>query len=168
VTLTFSKLTCPTSVCRRRLRTVVASLALQSPRPSWCPGLGRLLASTTLLRTAQDLEPTTNCPPITRTVALFIQAPAQDPPVCSSTIQCCLQSWVSCTVVRRCCDCTASSAPTVQWRDNGVATAFSDGGSTGGRGPPTVREFLVINFSVCLVLLKLKNGKRHNQELAKS
>ena len=42
------------------------------------------------------------------------------------------------------------------------------GGSTGGRGPPTVREFLVINFSVCLVLLKLKNGKRHNQELAKS
>ena len=26
--------------------------------------------------------------------------------------QCWLQLWVSCTVVRRCCDCTASSAPT--------------------------------------------------------
>ena len=27
------------------------------------------------------------------------------------------------------------------------------GGPTGGRGHPTVLEFLVINFSVCLVLL---------------
>jgi len=61
----------------------------------------------------QDLEPTTNGPLITRTVARFIQAPAQDPLVCSSTRQCSwLQLWVSCTVVRRCCDCTASSAPT--------------------------------------------------------
>jgi len=34
-----------------------------------------------------------------------------------------------------------------------VAAASSDGGPTGGRGPPTVLEFLVINFSVCLVLL---------------
>jgi len=42
------------------------------------------------------------------------------------------------------------------------------GGPTGRRGPPTVLEFLVINFSVCLVLLKLKNANRHNQELAKS
>jgi len=47
----------------------------------------------------QDLEPTTNGPPITRTVARFIQAPAQDPLVCSSTRQCWLQLWVSCTVV---------------------------------------------------------------------
>ena len=53
-----------------------------------------------------------NGPPITRTVARFIQAPAQDPLVCSSTRQCWLQLWVSCTVVRLCCDCTASSAPT--------------------------------------------------------
>ena len=60
----------------------------------------------------QDLEPTTNGPPITRTVARFIQAPAQDPLVCSNTRQCWLQLWVSCTVVLRCCDCTASSAPT--------------------------------------------------------
>ena len=52
-----------------------------------------------------------------------------------------------------------------QWRNDGVAA--SDGGPTGGRGPPTVLEFLVINCSVCLVLLKLKNAKRHNQELAK-
>ena len=51
--------------------------------------------------------------PITRTVALFIQAPAQDPPVPANR-QCWLQLWMSCTVVdvRRCCDCTASSAPT--------------------------------------------------------
>ena len=40
-----------------------------------------------------------------------------------------------------------------QWRNDGVAAASSDGGRTGGRGPPTVLEFLVINFSVCLVLL---------------
>jgi len=33
-------------------------------------------------------------------------------PTCSSTRQCRLQLWVSCTVVRRCCDCTASSTPT--------------------------------------------------------
>jgi len=34
----------------------------------------------------QDLEPTTNGPPITRTVARFIQAPAQDPPACSAAV----------------------------------------------------------------------------------
>jgi len=34
-----------------------------------------------------------------------------------------------------------------------VAAASSDGGPTSGKGPPTVLEFLVINFSVCLVLL---------------
>ena len=61
---------------------------------------------------AHDLEQTTNGPPITRTVARFIQAPAQDPLVCSSTRQCWLQLWVSCAVVRRCCDCTSSSALT--------------------------------------------------------
>ena len=43
--------------------------------------------------------------------------------------------------------------PRTQWRNDGVAAASSDGGLTGGRGPPTVLEFLVINFSVCLVLL---------------
>jgi len=59
----------------------------------------------------QNLEPTTHGSLIKRTNALFIQAPAQDS-VCSSTRQCWLQLWVSCTVVRRCCDCTASSAPT--------------------------------------------------------
>jgi len=40
-----------------------------------------------------------------------------------------------------------------QWRNNGVAAASSDGGTTGGRGPLAVLEFLVINFSVCLVFL---------------
>jgi len=47
-----------------------------------------------------DYQLPTNGPTITRTVARFIQAPAQDPPGCSSTRQCCLQLWVSCTVVR--------------------------------------------------------------------
>ena len=41
----------------------------------------------------------------------------------------------------------------MQWRNDGVAAASSDGGPTGGSWPPTVLEFLVINFSVCLVLL---------------
>ena len=63
---------------------------------------------------ALDSEPTTSGPPITRTVACFIQAPV----VCSSTTcrQCWLQLCVSCTVSshRRCCDCTASSAPRLQ------------------------------------------------------
>ena len=49
-----------------------------------------------------------------------------------------------------------------------MAAASSDGGPTGGRGPPIVLEFLVINFSVCFVLSKLKNAERHNQELAES
>ena len=40
-----------------------------------------------------------------------------------------------------------------QWCNDGVASASSDGGPTGGRGPPTVLEFSVINISVCLVLL---------------
>jgi len=45
-----------------------------------------------------------------------------------------------------------ASGVTTQWRNDGVAAASSDGGPTGGRRPPTVLEFLVINFSVCLVL----------------
>ena len=45
------------------------------------------------------------------------------------------------------------TCPSSQWRNDEVAAASSDGGPTGGRGPPTVLEFLVINFSVCLVLL---------------
>ena len=61
-----------------------------------------------------------------------------------------------------------NSIHSIQWRNDGVAAASSDGGPTGGRGPPTVLEFLVINFSICLVLLKSENAKRHNQELAKS
>ena len=51
--------------------------APQCPGLSWCPGLGRLLASTALL-CMHAIEPTTNGPPITRTVASFVQAPAQD------------------------------------------------------------------------------------------
>jgi len=78
--------TWPTSVCRRRLRTAVASFTLQSPGPSWCPGLGRPLTSTSLLRMAPGprtdyfyQRPSDQA--ITRTVELFIQAPAQVPPI---------------------------------------------------------------------------------------
>jgi len=43
------------------------------------------------------------------------------------------------------------------------------GGPTGGRGAPTVLEFLVINFSVCLVLFSdrslLYNNILHCMEL---
>ena len=40
-----------------------------------------------------------------------------------------------------------------------VAAASTDGGPTGGRGPPTVLEFLVINCSVfgCFVWCFLSN-----------
>jgi len=46
----------------------------------------------------QDLEPTTNCPSITRTVAFF-HSSASSRPTCFSTTrrQCWLQLWVSCT-----------------------------------------------------------------------
>jgi len=41
----------------------------------------------------------------------------------------------------------------IQWRNDGVAAASSDGGGHWWYGASTVLEFLVINFSVCLVLL---------------
>ena len=69
----------------------VSLCSLRGPG-SWCPGLGRLLASAALPRMAPG-------PPLTRTAARFIQEPAEDPLVCSSTRQCWLQLWVSCTVV---------------------------------------------------------------------
>jgi len=42
------------------------------------------------------------------------------------------------------------------------------GGPTGDRGPPTVLEFLVINFSVCLVLLSNCYKGRERGQLAPS
>jgi len=50
----------------------------------------------------QKLEPTTASPPTARTVAIFIQAPAQDP---SLPYYCAGCSCVSYTAVRRCCNC---------------------------------------------------------------
>ena len=103
--------TWPTSVCRRRLRTAVATLALQSPGPSWCPGLGRLLACAVLLRMTPG--PGTDYKrPSDHQNCRSLHSSASSRPTRSSTRQCRLQLWVSCTVVRRCCDCTASSAPT--------------------------------------------------------
>ena len=42
----------------------------------------------------------------------------------------------------------AAGGVTIEWLLRQVT-----GGPTGGRGPPTVLEFLAINISVCLVLL---------------
>ena len=72
----------PTSVCRRRLRTAVASLSLCTLRgPPGALDSDVYWPAQLCCVWPQDLEPTTNGPPITRTVARFIQAPAQDPPV---------------------------------------------------------------------------------------
>jgi len=38
--------------------------------------------------------------------------------------------------------------PKQQWRNDGVAAASRDGGPPLVRGPPTVSEFLIINFNV--------------------
>jgi len=46
----------------------------------------------------------------------------------------------------------ATSGVTMGW----LLRLVTGGRSTGGRGPPTVLEFLVINFSVCLVLVLRK------------
>ena len=45
---------------------------------------------------------------------------------------------------------SSSILGSTQWRNDGVAAASSDGGPTGGRRPPTVLEFLAINFSGCI------------------
>ena len=85
----------------------------------WCPGLGRLLASAALLRLAPG--PRTDCQrPSDHQNCRSYFSNASSRPTCSSTRQCWLQLWVSCTVVRRRCDCTASSSPTtnVQTRLN--------------------------------------------------
>ena len=90
---------------RRLVRTVVASLALESPGLSWCFGLGSLLLR--LTRTWNRLPTTSdhqNC--------RSLHSSASSRPTCSSTRQCWLQLCLSYTIVRRCCGCTTSSAPT--------------------------------------------------------
>jgi len=123
------------------IRTVVASLGLQSLGPSWCPGLGRLLASAALLaeygpRTME--QPTTNCPSITRTVAFFIQAPAQGPPVSALLVD---SAGCSCGcrvhIARLCCDFTASLAPTTN-----IQTRLLQKHST--RQKPTLHRLLCV------------------------
>ena len=104
-------------LCRRRLRTVVASLALQSPGPSWCPGLGRLLASAALLCMAPGpgtdycavptalRSPELSLASFKRQLKTHLSVPALDSAGCSCECRVPLSH-------RRCCDCTASSAPT--------------------------------------------------------
>ena len=106
--------TWPTCVCRRRLQTVVASLALQSPR-SW------LLVPWTRTSTGQrsfavydprtwNRLPTALRSPLAsfkRHLKTHSSVPALDSADCSCG--CRLPSSH-----RRCCDCTASSAPSLQ------------------------------------------------------
>ena len=90
---------------RRQSRSAV-SWALLVP---WTPtSTGQRSSAAYGRRTWNQLPTALRSPEL----SLFIQAPAEDPLVCSSTRQRWLQLWVSCTVVRRCCDCTASSALT--------------------------------------------------------
>jgi len=77
-------------------RTVVASLALQSPGTCWCPGLGRLLASAALLRMAPGPGTDYQRPSDNQNCRSF-HLSASSRPICSR--QCWLQLCVSCTVV---------------------------------------------------------------------
>jgi len=65
----------PTCVCQRSLWMVVATLALQSPGPPGALDSDVYWPAHLCCVWLQDLEPTTNGPPITRTVPRFIQAP---------------------------------------------------------------------------------------------
>ena len=74
-------------LCRRRLRTAVATLALQSPGPSWCPGLGRLLACAALLRMAP--RPGTDYQrPSDHRNCRSLHSSASSRPTCSCTVSC--------------------------------------------------------------------------------
>jgi len=86
---------CPTTVCILHLRMVVISHVLQSLEPFWCPGLGRLMASTVSLCMAP--EPGTKDH---RSPERFLHSSASPRPICSSTK---LVLVASCTVVRRRC-----------------------------------------------------------------
>jgi len=59
----------------------------------------------------------------------------------SDRVRSCSNTFLSYTALQ-----LRAFAHDTQWRNDGVAAASSDGGPTGGRGPPTVLEFLVINF----------------------
>jgi len=106
--------TWPTCVCRRRLRTVVASLALQSPR-SWLlvpwtrTSTGQRSFAVYGRRTWNRLPTAFRSPELSlasfkRYLKTHSSVPALDSAGCSC----------GCHVPsshRRCCDCTASSAP---------------------------------------------------------
>jgi len=106
--------TWPTSVCRRRLQTVVASLALQSPR-SWLlvpwtrPSTGQRSFAVYGPRTWNRLPTALRSPELSlgsckRYLKTHSSVPALDSAGCSCG--CRLPSSH-----RRCCDCTASSEP---------------------------------------------------------
>jgi len=86
---------------------VIAAVAPVLATLHWLPVRQRVIFKTA------TLEPGTGTS-IARTIAVCIQAPAQDPLVCSSTrlVGLLVADVGVVAVVRRCCDCTASSAPT--------------------------------------------------------
>ena len=109
--------TWPTCVCRRRLRTVVASLALQSPRSSW------LLVPWTRTSTGQRSfavyghRTWNRLPTALRSPELSLGSFKRQLKTHSSVPAALDSAGCSCgcrvpSSHRRCCDCTASSAPT--------------------------------------------------------
>jgi len=65
-----------------------------------------------VLRTQDVYWPAQLCSIVRSPNCRFLHSSTSSRPTCSSTRQCWLQLWVSCTVVRCCRDCTASMAPT--------------------------------------------------------
>ena len=98
------------SVCGRRLRTAVASLALQSWRPPGALDSDVYWLAQPLLfrnRTWNRLPTAYRSPELS--LSLFKR---QHNTHLFRTRQCWLKLWVSCTIVRCCYDCKASLAPT--------------------------------------------------------
>ena len=102
------RVTWPTSVCRRRLRTAVATLALQSPWTRTSTGQRSFAAYDP--RTWNRLPTALRSPELSlssfkRQLKTHSSVPALDSAGCSC--ECRVPSSH-----RRCCECTASSAPT--------------------------------------------------------
>jgi len=120
----FRGATWPIYVCRRwRLRTVVASLALQSPGPSWCPGLG-LGCVYGPSRTWNRLPTALRSPELS---IVFFHSSASSRPTCSSSCGCRVPSSGADVT-------TASSAPAkdVQTR----LDVYTSCGEAKRHGPP--------------------------------
>jgi len=99
------------SVCRRRLRTATASLALQFPGHPGALDSDVYWPAQPLLCFARGPE-TEYQRPFDHQNCRSLYSSASTRLTCSSTRQCWLKLWVTCTILWRCCDYTARSAPT--------------------------------------------------------